>query len=131
MSLKLGTDSLVPLVGFTHAMDTEASRLSRKPELVSEIAIDDLLETDSVGDLLLEGNSRKSVGGVVKPFQGILELASGFGVGHDLNLNHEFHIFIVDEFDLKARGGRAKALKNAPPLPLRWRGIRGLKPRIC
>jgi len=96
---ELGPLALVPPVGFAHSVDAQASHLGRQSEPFTDLLVGDLLQADLVGDLLVERDSGKPVCSLVKPLNGLAELASGFGVGDKLELDHEFHESIADGFD--------------------------------
>ncbi len=99
VTAELGPLALVPPVSLANPVDAQASHLGRQAKPLTDLTIGDLLQADLVGDLLVEGNSGKPVRSLIKPFHGFAELASRFGVGDELDLDHELHESTIDGFD--------------------------------
>ena len=97
MGAELRPDALVPFVCLADLGNTPDGHLRGQAEPLAKLTIDDLLEVDLVGAALLEGNTRRPVGGLVEPLDRGFEPCGVVAFGQQLGLECQLHTFITDK----------------------------------
>jgi len=127
---ELGLDALVPLVRGADSFDRQLGHLGGQSEPLPDFLVGEVADLELVRFLASETLGGDPVAGLVEPFDDRAERSRLFDVGQELDLDRELHDPGIVDFAQTIKNG-LKPWKTFPPLPLKWRGFHGLKPRNC